>query len=139
MAEEWLASLQPKSEAGEIANFAITLRQDRQLVGCISLRIDRTFNRAVLGYWVGAPFWNQGYCTEAAVAIIDHGFRDLGLNRIHSMHLRRNPASGRVMEKAGMTREGEARQHTKKWGRYEDLVFYGILRDEWSAKRANAS
>jgi RimJ/RimL family protein N-acetyltransferase len=55
----------------------------------------------------------------------------LGLDRIHASHLARNPASGRVMEKLGMMREGIARQHTRKWDRHEDLVLYGVLKEEW--------
>ena len=130
MAEEWIATHQPKFESGELSNFAITQQDGGQLVGAIGLIIYRPFDTAALGYWVGVPYWNRGYCTEAAIAVIRYGFEDLGLNRIHAPHLKRNPASGRVMEKAGMTREGVARQHIKKWGRYEDLVLYGILRDD---------
>ncbi|MDX1556875.1 MAG: GNAT family N-acetyltransferase [Xanthomonadales bacterium] len=131
MAEEWIATHQPKFEAGELADFAITLRDDGALVGAIGLAVNQRFDSAVLGYWIGVPFWNRGYCTEAAVAVIDYGFAELDLNRIHAPHLMRNPASGRVMEKAGMTREGVTRQSVKKWGRYEDLVLYGILREDW--------
>ena len=46
-------------------------------------------------------------------------------------HMTRNPASGNVMRKLGMTHEGRARQHAKKWDVFEDLELYGILRDEW--------
>jgi RimJ/RimL family protein N-acetyltransferase len=130
MAEEWIATHQPKFEAGELVTFAITLRDDGKLVGAIGLAVNRRFDSAALGYWVGVSFWNQGYCTEAAIAVINYGFKKLGLNRIHAPHLKRNPASGRVMEKAGMIREGVARQSVKKWGRYEDLVQYGILRED---------
>jgi RimJ/RimL family protein N-acetyltransferase len=64
--------------------------------------------------------------------MLEYGFTELALNRIHAAHLARNPASGRVMEKLGMLREGTGRQHAKKWGTYEDLVFYGILKEEWA-------
>jgi RimJ/RimL family protein N-acetyltransferase len=130
MAEHWIATHQPKFEAGELINFAITLRDERQLVGAIGLVMNRRFDSAALGYWVGVPFWNRGYCTESAIAVINYGFEELGLNRIHAPHLKRNPASGRVMEKAGMICEGVARQSVKKWGQYEDLVLYGILRED---------
>ena len=130
MAKDWIATHQAKFEAGELVNFAITLRGDGELVGAIGLAVNQRFDSAALGYWVGVPFWNLGYCTEAAVAVINFGFEELGLNRIHAPHLKRNPASGRVMEKAGMSREGVARQSVKKWGRYEDLVLYGILRGD---------
>ncbi|NIR43396.1 MAG: GNAT family N-acetyltransferase, partial [Gemmatimonadetes bacterium] len=48
----------------------------------------------------------------------------------HASHFPRNPASGRVLEKLGMRREGRLRQHVKKWGEYLDLVRFGLLRDE---------
>ncbi len=59
---------------------------------------------------------NRGYCTEAAEAVVWYGFEVLGLNRIYACHFKRNPASGRVVRKIGMTHEGCLRQHVKKWG-----------------------
>ena len=109
-------------------------RKSGALVGAIGLDIRRAHDSAELGYWVGAEFWNRGYCTEAALAILDYGFERLQLNRVHAAHLERNPASGRVLLKLGMQREGELRQHLKKLERYEDLVLYGILREEWTRR-----
>lgn len=136
MAESWIATHQPKFDAHELVTFALALREDDRLVGAISLKLNRDFDWAELGYWIGRPYWNRGYWTEAATAAIAYGFESLGLNRIHANHLARNPASGRVMQKVGMTREGFARQHTKKWGRYEDLVSYGLLREDWSSVKS---
>ena len=115
---------EPRGRAGD--------RESGQLVGAIGLGIDRRFKLAELGYWIGKPFWNRGYATEAAVAIIRYGFTSLELNRIASRHFTRNPASGRVMQKAGMQHEGTARQSMIKWGKYEDLQLYAILREDWS-------
>jgi RimJ/RimL family protein N-acetyltransferase len=131
MAEKWIATHQPQFEAGKLANFAITLRDTAELTGAVGLSIVARFDHAELGYWVGVPFWNRGYCTEAAEAVLDYGFNTLNLNRIYATHLKRNPSSGRVMQKLGMQHEGVARQHVKRWNRYEDLVLYGILKVEW--------
>ncbi len=60
--------------------------------------------------------------------MLQYGFNTVKLNRIYSYHLSRNPASGRVMQKIGMTHEGTAPQHTKKWDKFEDLEQYGILK-----------
>jgi RimJ/RimL family protein N-acetyltransferase len=133
MAEQWISTHQQKFEAGELANFAIIIRLTGELAGAIGLAINRRFDSAELGYWLGRQFWAQGYCTEAGCAILNYGFTELNLNRIHASHFNRNPASGRVMEKLGMTREGVLRQHVKKWDKYEDSVQYGILRQEWIA------
>jgi RimJ/RimL family protein N-acetyltransferase len=131
MAENWIDGHEPGYENGSLATFAIALRDDATLVGAIGLRIDRSLNKAELGYWIGKPHWNLGYATEAATAVLAFAFDELRLNRIHAGHLARNPSSGRVMEKAGMILEGTMRQDTMKWGKYEDLVMYGILREDW--------
>ena len=131
MAEEWIESREPGYEDGKIATFAIVLRDGSELVGAIGLQIDRGHNKAELGYWIGKPFWNLGYATEATIAILAFGFDKLRLGRIQAGHLARNPSSGRVMEKAGMILEGTARQATIKWGQCEDLLSYAILREDW--------
>lgn len=133
MAEAWIATHQERFDAGEMVTWAVTLREGGPLLGGIGLRLEPAHDRAGLGYWIAVPHWNQGYCTEAALAVLRYGFQDRGLHRIGATHFAGNPASGRVMQKIGMTREGCLRHHIKKWGRYEDLVYYGLLRDEWEA------
>jgi ribosomal-protein-alanine N-acetyltransferase len=131
MAETWIGTHAPGYEAGEQATFALVLREGDELVGAIGLAINGAHARAELGYWVGVPFWNQGFATEAAREVLRFGFEGLELHRIYAMHMMRNPASGRVMQKAGMQYEGRLRQHIQKWGRFEDLDFYGLLAVEW--------
>lgn len=131
MAEEWILTHQPKSEAGELAAFAITTKVEGELIGAIGLRIDGPFSRAELGYWIGEPYWGRGYCTEAATRIVQYGFAELELHRVHASYFARNPASGRVLQKIGMSQEGVARQHIRKWDNFEDLVMCGMLRSEW--------
>ncbi len=137
MAEEWIGSHESGFSEGTDVTFAVERRDDNILVGAVGLRVDRDLNKAELGYWIGKPFWNRGYATEATVAILDFGFGELELNRIQAGHLARNPASGRVMQKSGMVLEGTARQATVKWDRYEDLVFYAVLREDWLSKSGN--
>ena len=132
MAEEWIGGRDSAYKDGKAITFAIVLRDEYSVIGAVGLEIDRECDAAELGYWVGKPFWSRGYATEAAAALLDYGFDELHLNRIHAAHFARNPSSGRVMEKVGMLYEGTARQAMKKWGKYEDLVSYGVLRSEWS-------
>ena len=101
------------------------------LVGAISLRLELGHERAELGYWIGVPYWGRGYATEAAGAMVGYGFNELGLNRIHARHLARNPASGRVLEKAGLTHEGFHRAHILKNGRFEDIHSFAVLRADY--------
>lgn len=133
MAEDWIASHEEQFRDGSNVIFAIADKEYNQLLGAVSLRIATALRKAELGYWVGVPYWNRGYATEAAGALLAYGFDELDLNRIAAQHLSRNPASGRVMQKLGMRHEGTLRQATMKWGEFEDLELYSILRSEWAA------
>jgi RimJ/RimL family protein N-acetyltransferase len=130
-AEKWISTHQETFDQTGSATWAITLKDSGRLIGAVSLIVDKDFDRAVIGYWIAKDFWGRGYCTEAARAVLDYGFNQTGLNRIFAWYLTRNPASGKVMQKLGMKPEGCLRQHIKKWGRYEDLQHYGILKNEY--------
>ena len=79
--------------------FAITLADDA-LVGICGLRT-KPRQAPEIGYWLGVPYWGHGYATEAARALIDHAFEDLGLERLEAGARVSNPASRRVLEKCG--------------------------------------
>ncbi len=129
-AEAWIAGHEEGFLLGEMAVFAVVRADENELLGAIGLmHIDRGHQRGELGYWIGKPYWNLGYATEAASAIIAYGFGGLGLNRIYASHFTRNPASGRVLQKCGMAYEGCLRQHVKKWGVFEDVAIYGLVRE----------
>jgi ribosomal-protein-alanine N-acetyltransferase len=131
MAEDWIASHAEAYAAGEAATFALTIRETGELVGAIGIHVDKPNRAAEFGYWVGKPFWNQGYATEAARAILDFGFGQLRLHRIYARHMMKNPASGRVMQKAGMTFEGILRESIYRWESFEDAAVYSILAAEF--------
>ncbi|MCI0540484.1 MAG: GNAT family N-acetyltransferase [Verrucomicrobiales bacterium] len=131
LAEKWIASHATDWQEGRSAAFGITLRETNELCGAIGLALAPQYARAELGYWIGVAFWNRGYCSEAVREVIRFGFEHLGLNRIYAHHFSRNPASGRVLRKSGMSYEGCLRQHVRRWERFEDLECYGILRGEW--------
>lgn len=131
LAEKWINSHKSAFEDGKLVNFAITHRQEGYLIGAIGLNIDSRHEFAEMGYWVGRPYWGENYCTEAARAVLRYGFKELKLNRIFARHIKRNPASGRVMEKIGMEYEGCLKKHVKKWEVFEDLMVYGILRSQY--------
>ena len=128
VAEAWIGGHAARFAEGAGVNYAITLRADGALMGSVSLIVTRRHRRAELGYWLGVPFWGQGYMTEAAGVLVARGFALLDLHKIEATHMTRNPASGRVMEKIGMTREGLLREHVFKNGVFEDLAVYGMTR-----------
>ena len=82
-------------------SFAIEIAESNILIGTVSLtRIaDGSGN---LGYWIGVPYWGQGYCSEATEALIRFGFEEMDLSLVYGRHLIQNSASGRVMEKCGL-------------------------------------
>ena len=125
MAEAWISRHALEFEEKKMLVLAITF--GNRLVGAISLRLEPEQRRAELGYWIGRPYWGQGYATEAVAAVLAFGFASLGLNRIQATHVTRNPASGRVMQKAGMLFEGIQREHFWKNGRPETIARYAIL------------
>lgn len=130
LAEKWIASLPARYQRGDGVSFAITLREGA-LIGSIGLILSLADHHAEMGYWIGKPYWNSGYCTEAAAAVLQFAFDTLDLERVFAKYMGKNPASGRVMAKLGMTQEGILRHHRCKWGQFEDLVVCGILRSEW--------
>jgi RimJ/RimL family protein N-acetyltransferase len=109
------------------------------LIGAVGLELDRGNDRAELGYWIGKPYWNKGYGTEAAREVVRYGFEVLGLNRIFAGYFARNPASGRIQEKIGFRHEGVQAQHIKKWDRFEDVVMMGMLRRDFLEGRGGVN
>lgn len=96
-------------------------------MGAIGLGYHPTHNHGELGYWMGEPFWNQGYASEAAQAIIKWAFEVKNYHRVFARHFLFNPASRIVMEKAGMTYEGRQIEHMYKNGRYHTLDVCSII------------
>jgi len=137
-AEQWIATHPVTWDAGTGVTYAITDAGSGVLMGAVGLTIAPPHARAELGYWLGVPYWNRGYCTEGAAAVVAFGFTRLGLHRIQAHYLTRNPASGRVMEKLGMRSEGVSRHAVRKHDRFEDLEMYAILADEWIARGGTA-
>jgi RimJ/RimL family protein N-acetyltransferase len=133
LARRWITARIAWWELGRGVTLAITRRDAPDaLLGTVSLRRHARDRRAELGYWLGTPAWGHGYATEAAIAAVDFGFRQLVLERIYAQVIVGNDASMHVLDKLGMVREGTKRRHIRKGRRLHDVVFYGLLREEWS-------
>lgn len=131
VAEAWITRTREAYTRGDGATFAITLKPGGELVGAIGLAVDAANRSAELGYWVGRPHWNRGFCTEAARGILAFGFGWLDLNRIVARHMTKNAASGRVMQKLGMSHEGRLRKSIYRWAAFEDAEVYALLRSDF--------
>jgi RimJ/RimL family protein N-acetyltransferase len=88
--------------------WAIVLKESSNLIGMIALRI--TLPRAEFGYVIAKPYWNKGYTTEAARLIVDWAINQKQIYRVWSLVDVDNTASARVLEKAGLEREGILRR-----------------------------
>jgi RimJ/RimL family protein N-acetyltransferase len=136
MAREWIATHAGALKKNEGVSLAVVLRETDALIGAIALRLEGDHARAELGYWIGKPYWRRGYGTEAARAMLAYGFDALKLNRIYAHCLVRNPPSARILQKIGMSPEGRLRQHVRKWGTFEDIDQFGVLREDFQAMRS---
>jgi len=123
--------------AGGMHTFAIERKDEGNVIGVMALGVNSKHDKGEIAYWVGVPFWNQGFATEAARRIVAYGFDYLGLNRIFGRYCSRNPASRRVMEKAGLRYEATLRQDFKRWDKYEDMGVCAILRSEFGLSAAD--
>ena len=136
-AKEFVISRAKAYAEGDAAEFAIFEKGSEAFVGMIGLDLNAKDNHATAGYWLGKTFWGKGYATEALREIIRFGFERLGLHRIASHHFHNNPASGKVMQKAGMKQEGRRVEHFYKEGEYLDILDYGLLAREWMRTHAS--
>lgn len=131
--ERWIAGHAAAWAASGSGPFAVCRIEDDALVGAVGLGVTPRHAHAELGYWVGVPYWGHGYATEAARALLALAFDTLGLHRVQAHHMPRNPASGRILRKLGMRREGLLREVFRKGDVFEDAVTYAILAHEWRA------
>ncbi len=108
--------------------FLITLNNTNHPVGLISMRVGHPkYRRAEISYKIHSSQWQNGYASEAVKRIIEFGFTELGLHRIHAGCAVDNLASIRVLEKAGMQREGRMRQILPLSNGWSDNFEYAIL------------
>lgn len=112
-------------------NWAITLKGNDEPIGNISVvQIKDNVSEAHIGYCMSRALWRRGIMPEALSAVMDYLF-DVGFLRISAGHDVNNPASGRVMEKAGMKYEGCMRQAGRDNQGIVDIILRAALRDEY--------
>jgi [ribosomal protein S5]-alanine N-acetyltransferase len=113
-----------------VRNFAIAAGDE--VIGGIGFEplTDVHARSAELGYWLAEPYWGKGIATEAVRGVVRYAFQHTDLIRIFAHVFEGNPASVRVLEKAGFTCEGRMRQSVVKSGRVLDQFLYAVLRHE---------
>lgn len=128
-AREWL--VQRVSGCDDSVYLAIDV--GGQAVGSIVCRLfqDIDAKNGEIGYWLGEPFWGRGVVGDAVRVFCDYLFDDLDLVRLQANVFGWNPASGRVLEKAGFELEGRLRKAVFKDGEVTDRLIYGKLNPAW--------
>ena len=129
VASKWVSTRKEKEENKEAYELAICFKENpNKVIGCVSLMdINPRAKRAEMGYWVNRNYWRQGIATEAAKAMLEFGFKELDLHSIIARYFDINPASGRVMEKCGMTYIGKIRDHEFRFDKYYNVDYYEML------------
>jgi [ribosomal protein S5]-alanine N-acetyltransferase len=79
-AEAWICGVAERAGEGRALAWAIVNRLEVELIGAISIGLHSRHQRGELGYWLGVPSWNRRFMTEAAVAVVKHGFEALNMN-----------------------------------------------------------
>src|SRR5262245_32875737 len=99
---------------------------DHAAVGGIGVHAGQDVHRhtATIGYWLGEEFWGRGIMTEAVTAVTDFCFDNFPLRRISAEVFANNPASARVLEKAGFNLEGRLKNHVMKERKLLDSLLY---------------
>lgn len=124
-ARKWIGSQQGVEQP---AFFAIEINGEAVGGIGISLKADVYRRGANIGYWLGEPFWGKGIMTEAVSLMADYAFVRFDLVRLQAGVYSSNPASMRVLEKAGFVKEGVAKKAIFKHGRFLDEHIYALVR-----------
>lgn len=128
-----MASIEAASEdPRRVYDLAVILKAGDRLIGRCGFMVgDPDDEQAVLWYTLHPESWGHGYSTEAARALVDFGFRDLGLHRIWADTDPENVALIRVLEKLGMRLEGHLRENARVNDAWADSLIYAMLEREW--------
>ena len=130
-ARDYCRYMARRYRADEPSSWGIILRESGKLVGTIGyMNYSEENNSVEIGYSLARPLWNGGYMTEALSRVLSYTFDAMEINRVEAQHEITNPASGRVMEKCGMRKEGILRQRLYNKGKYVDVALYAILRSD---------
>ncbi|HLO91103.1 MAG TPA: GNAT family protein [Lentimicrobium sp.] len=115
--------------SSDIPQKVFAIMVDGEPVGSIGIFQKEDVHRknAEIGYWLAEPFWGRGIIVQAIKLIVEYGKNTFDINRIYAVPFSNNPASQRVLEKAGFTLEATLKKALYKNGEYLDELIYSIL------------
>lgn len=117
--------------------FLICRLEDNAIVGAINLSqiFHGPFRSAYLGYYVGAPFANRGYMTEALQLMLQYAFKKIKLHRLEANIQPGNTGSIALVRRAGFKREGYSPRYLKICGRWRDHERWAITVEDWRSQK----
>lgn len=121
--------------AEPLGKYGIELQKTDAFIGTIDIRVTPNNRSAEIGYVLHQDYTGNGYMTEAGNLLLKLSFETLGLERVYGMHDVRNPASGKVMQRLGMTKEGILRKSRFLKDTFADDCYYSILKEEYEQKK----
>ena len=131
-AERYYERQKQELKAEKAYVYVIRQKEGGIFCGMIEVRaIERDHSQAELSFWISKEVWGKGYMSEALGAFLPFCFETLRINRLYAHHMQRNPATARVLEKNGFSQEGLLRQRVIKWGIFEDVYLWAILKKDW--------
>lgn len=128
--EKWIAA----SEREEHREYTLTIRgkETNSFIGVIALKCgNEKYKNAEVWYKLHVNHWRKGYATEALIAVLDYAFTVLKLHRVEAGSAVDNIGSIRVLEKAGMVKEGRKRKVLPLKTGWSDNFEYAILDEDW--------
>jgi [ribosomal protein S5]-alanine N-acetyltransferase len=132
--QEWVEARIADYERRESLVWVIVLQGTEEAIGsCCFWNFGHSFRTAEVGYELHRSHWRKGITTEAVSALLRYGFVEMDLHRIEACLFATNEASQRVLRKLGFRLEGNLRERYPFQGRFEDQLYFGLLREEWNA------
>jgi ribosomal-protein-alanine N-acetyltransferase len=130
--KKYLKQMQREYEAGHFYDWALERKSDGKMIGTCGFTVfSERHNFVELGYVLNPSCWNMGYTTEAVSRVIAFSFEELDVERIEARHMDGNWASGKVMMKCGMQKEGVLRNAVRKNDFYKTVYLYSILKEHY--------
>ena len=129
--KEFISKKFPRYEDG-LYNWVVELKDTHEIIGSIGEEGKNIKNKTIaLGYCYGSKFWNHGYGTEALRKVLEYLLNEQEFYLVEANYRSSNPASGRIMEKAGMKYDGTLRERkVNPDGSRADTICYSIKKDE---------
>ncbi|MFH1751684.1 MAG: GNAT family protein [archaeon] len=129
---KWIKDCKKNWSKGKEYNFVIVLYKNNQVIGSTSLlRINTEQKNSEIVTWITKEFWGKGINNEAKKLLLDFGFKKLKLHRICAKIITKNTMSVKAVQKFGFKKEGTERESFQKKGKYYNVHYYGLLKDEW--------